>query len=279
MKLLALAIFIASTSAFGESFLPLNNSKIPAHQKLMNVGITEEQYNSVIKKIETIYDPEFSAAKKSLLINSNWEDGTVNAFSENPDPSTPTIILYGGLARHPSITRDGFALVLCHEIGHHLGGAPKISSDLWASAEGQADYFASLKCIRRFFQDEDNEKALSVVEVPEVLREECEKIHSEEEARICIRSGLAAVSVEALVAEIAMQKPGKFQTPDKSKVKKTNEGYPSAQCRLDTFFQGALCDQPVSESVSDVDPAKGTCHEKNHSLIGLRPKCWFKSRL
>lgn len=75
--------------------------------------------------------------------------------------STWVVNMYGGLARHNEITIDGFALVLCHEIGHHLGGAPKYGGfNTWGTNEGGSDYFATLKCLRRIFQNDDNTKAI-----------------------------------------------------------------------------------------------------------------------
>ena len=33
--------------------------------------------------------------------------------------------MFGGLAGHETITTDAFALVACHELGHHIGGAQR----------------------------------------------------------------------------------------------------------------------------------------------------------
>ena len=58
-----------------------------------------------------------------------------------------------------TITVDGMALVACHEMGHHMGGAPKIDGwygSSWATNEGGADYYGTLKCARRFFAGDDN---------------------------------------------------------------------------------------------------------------------------
>jgi Zn-dependent protease with chaperone function len=54
--------------------------------------------------------------------------------------------MFGGLARDPLVTKDGFSAVICHEIGHHIAGAPRKGFS-WASNEGQADYFATTKCL------------------------------------------------------------------------------------------------------------------------------------
>jgi hypothetical protein len=66
-----------------------------------------------------------------------------------------------------------------------------------------------------------------------------------------------------------------FTTPDPIKVAKTNDGHPAAQCRVDTYFQGAICDKSVHEDVSATDANIGTCTIRNGDTTGLRPNCWF----
>jgi len=75
--------------------------------------------------------------------------------------------MFGGLARHETMTPDGFATVVCHELGHHLGGVPKKFSwfgNSWASNEGQADYFGIMKCLRKMFEHEDNVKIVKEID-------------------------------------------------------------------------------------------------------------------
>ena len=74
--------------------------------------------------------------------------GLTNTVNANASQRGRTWIvnMYGGLARRPEITPDGFAMVLCHELGHHMGGFPFVSG--WAANEGQSDLFATLSCGR-----------------------------------------------------------------------------------------------------------------------------------
>src|SRR5690606_11499441 len=162
---LTLALSLTSVFACSEDgstgFLPENEMNIPVGLKT-NGGLSEEQFNAVIDKIEAIYTPIVREMGGRLKINRKWENGTVNA---NATRLGGWIVnMYGWLARHETITEDGFALVLCHEIGHHLGGAPKVAGLLglnrWASNEGQADYYATLKCLRRAFLNDNNTKVL-----------------------------------------------------------------------------------------------------------------------
>jgi hypothetical protein len=68
----------------------------------------------------------------------------------------------------------------------------------------------------------------------------------------------------------------KFTTPDKSKVAKTNDNHPQAQCRLDTYFAGSLCDKSIADDVDSKDATKGVCLKKDGYAEGVRPFCWYK---
>ncbi len=190
--------------------------------------------------------------------------------------------MYGGLARHKTITEDGFALVLCHEIGHHLGGAPKVGNffNKWATNEGQADYYAALKCLRRVYLNDNNAAIVSNMKVPAALTAACTKNHSNtEERNICIRTGMSGLSVADLFAALKNQPAAKFETPDTAVVSSTNSAHPAHQCRLDTFFQGSLCEVGFNEEVSQTEEVKGTCHKSLGHTIGMRPSCWFKAKV
>ena len=59
---------------------------------------------------------------------------------------------------------------------------------------------------------------------------------------------------------------------------KTYEDHPETQCRLDTYFAGALCNKDYREDVSQTEEVKGTCHASLGDRVGVRPACWFKAR-
>jgi hypothetical protein len=270
---------VLACSEDGKSgFLPDNDLYIPVGAKTTG-GLTEAQFNAVIDKVETIYAPIVSNMGGKLKINRKWDDGTVNA---NATRLGGWIVnMYGGLARHSTITEDGFALVLCHEIGHHLGGAPKVGMILnkWASNEGQSDYFATLKCLRNTFKNDNNKSLVRKLNAPETLVKACNKAWKNSEDRaICVRNGMAGVSVAGLFAALRNKPEAQFDTPDTNVVKKTDDAHPAHQCRLDTYFAGALCEKDVNEDVSQKDEVKGTCHGSTGHKIGLRPLCWFKPK-
>lgn len=285
MKFLSLLLLVlaVSTSAFacsedGKSgIVPENKLNIPVGVK-RNGGLSEAQFNAVISKIETIYVPIAKNMGGNLKIARKWKDGTVNANATR-FLNTWHVNMYGGLARHETITEDGFSLVLCHEIGHQMGGAPKVNMIIsrWASNEGQADYWATLKCLRRVFLNDNNAAIIKRMNVPAALSAGCTKTHGKGvDADICIRAGMAGDSVSALFAALRKQPKAQFDTPDTSKVSRTDDAHPATQCRLDTYFQGAICDVAFNEDVDQKDEVKATCHAANGHNIGLRPTCWFK---
>ena len=141
------------------------------------------------------------------------------------------------------------------------------------SSEGQADYFATSYCLKEYFKGEDNWAALEGLWIPEVVETECRaEFRDDSDAdAVCRRSSMAALHhIEAArnrrhknvgdhtdiravpfstLADIrAMSLPAStdimavsFSTPDTTVVEETIfEEHPRLQCRLDTFFNGAL---------------------------------------
>ncbi len=284
--ILALLLACVSTFSFAcdehgkTGIVEDNNLWIPSNVKSVN-SISETEFNDIIDKIEAIYAPIIAERGKTLVIERKWEDGTVNAYAQQSG-NTWRVSMFGGLARHETITRDGFATVVCHELGHHLGGAPKKSSwfggTSWASNEGQADYFGTSKCLRKFMENDDNTSIMSEVEVPAVATEACAKNFSNEnEYAMCLRGSMAGMSLANLFRALrSMTTELKFDTPDPAVVTTTNHNHPAPQCRLDTYFQGALCTVDAYTDVSKDDANIGTCNRSENFETGLRPLCWFK---
>lgn len=259
---------------------PENNLNIPVSQKSIN-GIDENVFNQVIDEVTSVYEPIINEMGDTLKMNRLWDNGTVNASAQRFGSSV-IVNMYGGLARHELITKDGFAIVLCHELGHHLGGAPKIKRfffNTWASNEGQSDYFATFKCFRRAYKNENNVEIIKNMKIDPTVRKMCNQVYrNSDEAALCMRGSMAAQSTANLLASLRRSDLPKFDTPDESEVSKTDNSHPQAQCRLDTYFQGALCDLHLEDELSDKDPNIGTCNRKNGDTIGLRSLCWFKPK-
>jgi hypothetical protein len=256
-------------------FAPENDMNIPTSQKSIN-GIDEAVFNQVIDEISAVYEPIIKANGDKFRVNRKWDSGTVNASAQRSG-SKVIVNMYGGLARHDLITKDGFAIVMCHEMGHHLGGAPKTGFfNRWASNEGQSDYFANLKCFRKVYGSEDNVAFIKTLTVPAIVTEKCSEIFSNEaDSALCVRSNMAAKSTADLLGSLRNTGLTDFTTPDASIVSSTNNSHPDAQCRLDTYFAASLCDKDMNEDVDNRDPNKGTCNRKDGDIEGMRSLCWY----
>jgi len=279
----AMLIFSAQSIAcdqHGQGGIVEDNSLyIPSNVKAAN-GMTKAQFNATIDKVEEIYAPIIAERGKRLLIERKWDDGTVNAYAQQQG-STWKVSMFGGLARHEAITVDGFATVVCHELGHHIGGQPKKKSwfgSSWASNEGQSDYFATSKCLRKFMENDDNATILATMTIPSIVVENCQKnFTSDSEQLICQRGAMAGLSLGNLFRALRnLDTELKFDTPDTSTVSATNHNHPAPQCRLDTYFNGSLCEKDAYTDVSDRDFAVGTCARVDGFDSGVRPTCWFK---
>jgi hypothetical protein len=236
-------------------------------------GISEEEFMRISTELENLYASDIANRGGKLHVYKEWKSSEVNAYAQRQDGEWKVIML-GGIARHKYMTADGFALVTCHELGHHLGGFPKFDGidTGWASNEGQSDYYSTMKCLRRYWENADNEAAISGKMIPPTLQESCRG------EALCIRSGLAGLSVSYVFSALAwnLSKP-KFETPDPKVVKATYFGHPKPQCRLDTFFQGSICEASSLEDMAT--ETKGSCHETLGYTRGMRPRCWFKPTL
>lgn len=282
MKFLTLALFLTSFAlpqAYGCSenggFLPKNNLKVPVGLKSLG-GISKPEFDEVLDKIEEIFASQVNKNGYRFKLNRHWTNPDVNASAE---PSG-ALNFYGGLARYQPTTKDGFAMVACHEVGHLIGGAPKFSGSR-LSAESQADYFASLKCLRQMFLNDNNIAVISKKSVHPQITISCSKAHpNKEEAAICIRSVMAGIDLGNLMGA-ALTHLGQVSVnkPDRTVVRATLSSYPATnQCRLDTFIQGALCEKSFNEDVSQSDALEGTCNTSTGHAVGNRPLCWYKPK-
>lgn len=293
---MALVLCLIPTVAHAD-FLP-SNDLWKEDRMLRGSTMTEETFNQVIDAAESTFQKivtdHFGA---TLKVNRLWTNSTVNANSKQ-NKNVWTVDMYGGLARRPEVTPDGFTLVLCHEIGHHLGGYPYYGTSFfgpnrsWAAVEGQADYFATLDCSRQLWKDDIAKNAEFRTTVPAVPKALCDTTWSSiADQDLCYRQMTASRSVTDLNA-IGDFKKSDFDTPSLAKVGKTDSDHPLSQCRLDTFVAGALCVRTFDDSVipgksleakkrnsqeSERESGQYTCLQSDGFTEGYRPLCWFKS--
>lgn len=277
--LCVMSAFFFSFVAFSD-FLPPNDLHLEDFLE-SDGGITEEEFNSIIDQVEEVYGPIIKELGGKLAVSRNWETSTVNASAQRFF-GTWRVNMYGGLARRPEITPDGFTMVLCHELGHHVAGFPRTSS--WAANEGQSDYYASLSCGRVLWEGETelNEKAADIIpEYPKSLCDEQFFDDGIERVHLCYREMMAGNSTARLLGALGGTEV-EFDTPDPAVVDRTDNRHPRGQCRMDTYMAGALCDRSFDISLipgSEEEAAEQSCHQVNGDTEGLRPRCWFKPDL
>ena len=280
---------ILSALAFGavaetEEFncFPDNNVKIPRGMKSFGgAGMGQFEFHQVIDKFERVWGPIVKEKTgKKLVIKRLWEDDKVNASATRDDDNNPVIKMFGGLARHRDMNHDSMLLIMCHELGHHFGGAPKTfrgRSDRrsWSSAEGQADYFASNKCMPKLIEEYGNDNKSFIPPVDKMTMSELEKVCKSE---YCKRTSMAALSLGRVFASLKYDwKPPMVGAKSDRIVENTFYKHPEPQCRFDTFVAGILCEEERHSEFDNSDASIGACI-REYSERGARPLCWFSPK-
>jgi hypothetical protein len=249
------------------SFMPENDLDHEDGQFYGQTGISEQEFDEVLDGIEQIYTPIFESFGATLVVNRFYSDKTVNAYAEQAG-SRWIVSFFGGLARRPEITKEGFALVACHEIGHHIAGYPFYKGE-WASNEGNSDFYSTAACARMIFGD--SSPCSFLPEQNEQAQANCALSYGEDNT-ICQRSLAGGLSLGKLLAALNNERVPSYSTPDKTIVKTTMDSHPKAQCRVDTYRLGAICTKEWNNSIMPKSSA-----EMRQNSCAERPKCWFKS--
>jgi hypothetical protein len=278
---------VAHATFQSESFLPENNLWMlddPAGPS----NITEQQFNDIVKQVTGVYEPVFKSFGGTMRVSAKWTDSQVNAYARQLG-SLWMLNFFGGLARRPEISPDGFALVICHETGHHLGGFPFVES--WAANEGEADYFATLVCGKKLWANDkaENAKAAATVSLP--AKQACDTSYpGQDERNLCYRIANASQTLGNLLAALGQEAVPAYDTPDKTVVTVTDNQHPAGQCRLDTYLAGAICtakwdeklipgrNHPDGQASAGAERQAGehSCMRASGYEFGIRPACWFK---
>lgn len=166
---------------------------------------------------------------------------------------TRRVVLNLGLILHPKVTKDVLALIGCHEVGHHLGGAPR-KVDPPLSYEGQADFFAPQSCFDRWLSMNLAGTYAIRTEVQHycrilgpLLRGTVENCSRTMEASVLLSEVFAGIKRVPSVPRLEQQ--------EILRVAQSISDHGTPQCRLDTFRNGFL----------------------NYQRAEMpRPGCWYK---
>lgn len=244
-----------------------------------NASLTEVEFNQAINKVISSYKPILDRKGIKLNLNKYFHNHTESSdtFVDEEDLNTWHINMRRGMSSFNGATKEMVMFVVCHELGHHLGGSPKhinhssygSSGNQWASVEGQADYWAINKCMRKVFLKDNNQKIVQKLKVPSLGKTMCAQVWKNNRVQKAICERLFHLAENSYFAKVKYASV--FQV-DSTVVSKTQGNHPEAQCRIDTMKAAALCTTPLSQDVSDIFLDRGVCMTGE----GKRPACWFK---
>ena len=176
-------------------------------------------FYTIPSQIISLFSNELSQEGRTLSLNAQWESpffGAGAGLSHNQY----TLMILGGTVRIEGMTADAYAAIVCHEIGHMIGGAPfqSILGSGWSSSEGQSDFFAASVCLPHFFRS----RGVADDEIKNrVEKAGYEMIHS---------FSLLNKRFQGSSAEVVVR-----YKKDESVVKEVLSGYPTLQCRYENF--------------------------------------------
>ena len=199
-------------------------------------GLSESQYYKVLGTFMVeYYQLVKTKTGKDLIINFDWQNKFFGAFAKD-EGTKYSISLWGGMSRAEGMTEELAYFILCHELGHILGGNPKqtIPGSDWASSEGQSDFFAAKRCIPYLLKKIPMKKRHASKRTDEICKgdTQCETIASIGKEFINFAQRWSFQNyTEVKLGEIPAEVP-------KSLLRNV---YPSDQCRVETVIQGATC--------------------------------------
>jgi hypothetical protein len=138
-----------TTSAAGHYFLPAKYSVElipPDAHSLLPIAEAMEQIENVVGLLsDRILEHHardlmdvFKKAYRDITFELHWVEELPDGRAAK-DPKR--VQIFGGLARHMDLEIEGFALMIAHEVGHHVGGGHTSPSG-GLHCEGQSDFNA-----------------------------------------------------------------------------------------------------------------------------------------
>lgn len=272
------------------TILPPNNLHL--QDTFEEANITQEQFNQIVDTIVDQWKPIAAKHGAKLEAVKEWEDSTVNAYAQQSGKLW-RVTFFGGLARRPEVTPDGFALVVCHELGHHFAGHYFYGDNAWAASEGESDYWATRVCARRVWLNAFHKNVETSEAVSAEVQDACSSVwKTPQTLALCNRIADGGLSLARLLGALGGGAEPRVNTKDPNKVAKTNTAHPRAQCRLDTYISGALCAAKFDLGVipgkgnasggnsiaAEKEASKYSCMYSKGQDLGERPACWFRTQ-
>ncbi|WP_155798039.1 hypothetical protein [Sorangium cellulosum] len=265
---------------------------------------TREEAEAILDRVVALYQDHAAAANPAgtheISWRIDWDSDAVSAHVLLNLGEDWTIEVSKGYLTVSSMTPEVFALTMCHEMGHFIGGFPfktsrRVDSALGTSvsSEGQSDYFATKDCLPRLWANETEANAAAFAALDPSARARCTAATSDlASQQLCGRILLASLQTgrfyeeqEVLQAPRELVYP-RFDTPDPTEAAVTKEGHPASQCRLDTLVAGAVCSvKATGTGIPGLVPPYGEYSDASEEAArpfacqtgpGARPRCWFQ---
>ncbi|EQC45617.1 hypothetical protein [Bacteriovorax sp. Seq25_V] len=235
-------------------------------------AMTAFEVRDTWKKVESAFFEELQEKGEHILFQ--WSDDSVTKVAAMSHGLPRKLHVSSSLLTNMELKKEHLINVFCHELGHIIGGAPFIEEfpgdNRKISTEGQADYFATAKCMKRVLDPQEYEDVIIDFKVKsDLYKRGC----TTRECQLISFFSLQAIQILGPHEELS------FENVDNKVVDYTYPYKNTEQCRLDTFVAGAIC--PVSEDVnfSDESQSFAACHWRGFStdfILGARPACWFR---
>jgi len=186
-----------------------------------NSLISEVDFYEIPETIISLFTDEIENQKFKIQLNANWANPFFGAGVSFYNRQF-NIMLWGGMTRMNGMNKSAYATIVCHELGHIIGGAPYSTMEgrEWSSLEGQADFFAASVCLPRYF------KSIGVEE--KLIKDRIEK------------SGYDLfIATKNISSETRDQKLVRWEA-SKEEAKSTLQYYPSIQCRYENYRNNSV---------------------------------------
>ena len=274
IKTLFIIVSLFVTIYAQASFLPPNIKVSPEQLDWSNKFSPLNTYQKQIEEIKTVFSRIVSQEGGKLSIDIKSGSKTVNAFARRSGANNENweIVIHEGLLRHKRLTPEVLTVILCHEIGHHLGGKPTKGEDSWVSVEGQADYYGVHYCLKTL-RDKSNLHFSLSTDLPSTIKKSCEsRFHSKYEVDFCKTSIAYSEATAKFLSVMGQTRRGRrgvkprLEKRDKNIVSSTTLQHPNRQCRLDTMIEASLCNNKLIDR---------NCQDTEAYYMGGRPRCWY----
>jgi hypothetical protein len=302
---LALVPLLTSIGALGCAAGDAPAAGEPAASQDGALPPTREEGQALLDRVLALYQPNAAAAPvagtHSYIGNAQWDSDVVDANAAARPGKPWALNVFGGIVTSPAMTPDVLAAVFCHETGHLVSGFPfkvRPAADVTVlgtaiATEGQADYFATKDCLPRLWAGETDANARAFAALDPAIAARCTAAYRDRASQeLCGRILAASLQTGRWIAgqyttpAMPVAAP-QFDTPDPTEVDVTLYGaHPSAQCRLDTFAAGALCDAKITGTATPgLVPPYGEFSAASQEAArpfacqtgaGARPRCWFQ---